>query len=57
MTPLGVNTLITKWIFRTALLRAAYTAEAALRLAARSRFGGGHSTTKGVGFDPRLTKN
>ena len=51
-----VNTFITKWIFRTALLRAACTTEAALRLAARSRFGGGHITTLGVGFDLRLTK-
>jgi ubiquinone/menaquinone biosynthesis C-methylase UbiE len=51
-----VNTLIMKWIFRTALLRAAYTAEAVDRLAARSRFGGGQITTKGVGFDLRLTK-
>ncbi len=51
-----VNTFITKWIFRTALLRAAYTAEAVDRLAARSRFGGGRITTKGVGFDLRLTK-
>jgi ubiquinone/menaquinone biosynthesis C-methylase UbiE len=52
-----INTLITKWIFRTALLRAAYRTEAALRLAARSRFGGGRITTRGVGFDLRLTKN
>ena len=51
-----VNTFITKWIFRTALLRAAYRTEAALRLAARSRFGSGHITTRGVGFDLRLTK-
>ena len=51
-----VNTFITKWIFRTALLRAAYTTEAVERLAARSLFGGGHTTTKGVGFDLRLTK-
>jgi hypothetical protein len=51
-----VNTFITKWIFRTALLRAAYTAEAVDRLAARSRFGFGRITTKGVGFDLRLTK-
>jgi ubiquinone/menaquinone biosynthesis C-methylase UbiE len=51
-----VNTLITKWIFRTALLRAAYTAEAVDRLAARSRFGGGQVTTKGVGFDLHLAK-
>jgi ubiquinone/menaquinone biosynthesis C-methylase UbiE len=51
-----LNALITKLIFRTALLRAAYTAEAALGLAARSRFGGGHMTTTGVGFDLRLTK-
>ena len=51
-----VNSIITKWIFRTALLRAAYTAEAAQRLAARSRFGGGHIATKGVGFDLRLSK-
>jgi len=51
-----VNTFVTTWIFRTVLLRAAYTTEAALRLAARSRFGGGHTTTKGVGFDLRLTK-
>jgi ubiquinone/menaquinone biosynthesis C-methylase UbiE len=51
-----VNTFVTKWIFRTALLRAAYTTEAVERLAARSLFGGGHTTTKGVGFDLRLTK-
>ena len=51
-----INTLITTWIFRTVLLRAAYTTEAALRLAARSRFGGGQITAKGVGFDLRLTK-
>lgn len=51
-----VNRLITKWIFRTALLRAAYTAEAVDRSAARSRFGFGRITTKGVGFDLRLTK-
>jgi ubiquinone/menaquinone biosynthesis C-methylase UbiE len=52
-----VNTLITKWIFRTALLRAAYTAEAVERLAARSRFGRGRIATRGVGFDLRLTKS
>ena len=51
-----VNALITKWIFRTALLRAAYRTEAIDRLAARSRFGFGRITTKGVGFDLRLTK-
>jgi ubiquinone/menaquinone biosynthesis C-methylase UbiE len=51
-----LNALITKWIFRTALLRAAYRTEAALRLAARSRFGFGRITTTGVGFDLRLTK-
>ena len=51
-----VNTFITKWIFRTVLLRAAYRTEAALRLAARSRFGSGHITTRGVAFDLRLTK-
>ena len=51
-----LNALITKWIFRTALLRAAYRTEAIDRLAARSRFGFGRITTKGVGFDLRLTK-
>jgi len=51
-----VNTFITKWIFRTALLRAAYRTEAVDRLAARSRFGYGRITTKGVGFDLRLAK-
>ena len=51
-----VNALITKWIFRTALLRAAYRTEVVDRLAARSRFGFGRITTKGVGFDLRLTK-
>jgi len=51
-----VNMFITKWIFRTALLRAAYRTEAIDRLAARSRFGFGRITTKGVGFDLRLTK-
>jgi ubiquinone/menaquinone biosynthesis C-methylase UbiE len=52
----AVNSLITRWIFRTALLRAAYTAEAVGRLAARSHFGGGDLTTNGVGFDLRLIK-
>ena len=51
----ALNSLITRWIFRTALLRAAYTAEAVDRLAARSRFGGRMElTTNGVGFDLRL---
>jgi ubiquinone/menaquinone biosynthesis C-methylase UbiE len=51
-----VNALVTRWIFRTALLRAAYRMEAVDRLAARSRFGSGRITTNGVGFDLRLTK-
>ena len=51
-----LNRFITKWIFRTALLRAAYRTEAIDRLAARSRFGFGRITTKGVGFDLCLTK-
>jgi ubiquinone/menaquinone biosynthesis C-methylase UbiE len=51
-----INALLTRWIFRTALLRAAYRTEAVDRLAARSRFGGGRITTTGVGFDLRLTK-
>jgi ubiquinone/menaquinone biosynthesis C-methylase UbiE len=51
-----LNALITQWVFRTALLRAAYRTEAIDRLAARSQFGFGRITTKGVGFDLRLTK-
>jgi ubiquinone/menaquinone biosynthesis C-methylase UbiE len=36
-----LNTLVTQWVFRFGLLRAAYTREALEAVVARSRFGGG----------------
>lgn len=51
-----VNTFITKWIFRTALVREAYTVDAVERLATRSRFGRSRLITTGIGFDLRLAK-
>lgn len=51
-----LNTLVTKWIFRFGLLRAAYRIPAIQQLASRSRFHGGRIVTSGVGFDLRLTE-
>jgi ubiquinone/menaquinone biosynthesis C-methylase UbiE len=51
-----LNTLITKWTFRAALLRAAYTRPALEAVVARSRFGGGEIVDDGIGFELKLLK-
>src|SRR6185312_10382899 len=46
-----VAALVTKLIFRFALLRAAYTRPALERVVTRSRFGQGEITADGIGFE------
>jgi ubiquinone/menaquinone biosynthesis C-methylase UbiE len=52
-----VNALLTRWIFRTWLLRKAYTREELKRMAAASRFGRCEITADGVGFEVRLRRD
>jgi ubiquinone/menaquinone biosynthesis C-methylase UbiE len=51
-----LSAVITIWIFRLGLLRAAYTLDALERLVARSRFERGEIVPEGIGFELRLTK-
>ena len=51
-----VNALVTRFIFRHGLLRAAYTREQLERMAAQSRFGRGEIECSGIGLEVRLTK-
>jgi ubiquinone/menaquinone biosynthesis C-methylase UbiE len=51
-----VNASLTRWIFRTTLLKNAYTREAIERLVERSRFGRGQLRDDGIGFELRLVK-
>jgi len=48
--------LLTRWIFRFGLLRAAYTRAKLEALVARSRFGTGEFVADGIGFELRLLK-
>jgi ubiquinone/menaquinone biosynthesis C-methylase UbiE len=50
------SALLTKWIFRFGLLRAAFTRAALEAVVARSRFGHGDIVQDGIGFELRLTK-
>jgi ubiquinone/menaquinone biosynthesis C-methylase UbiE len=50
------NALVTRFIFRHGLLRAAYTADQLADMARKSTFGGGDVTPRGIGFELRLTK-
>lgn len=50
------NTLVTRFIFRHGLLRAAYTADQLTEMACKSTFGGGEVTPRGIGFELLLTK-
>jgi len=52
----AVNALLTRWIFKTTLLRSAYPRHDIERLAAASRFGGCEIVTDGIGFELRLFK-
>ena len=47
---------VTRWIFRTVLLKNAYTRPALERMAAQSRFGRCEISEEGIGFDLRLAK-
>jgi len=50
------SALVTKWIFRLGLLRAAYTRAALEAVVGRSRFGRGDIVPDGIGFELRLLK-
>jgi ubiquinone/menaquinone biosynthesis C-methylase UbiE len=52
----AVNALVTRFIFRHGLLRAAYTREQLERMAAQSRFGRCEIECSGIGLEVRLTK-
>jgi ubiquinone/menaquinone biosynthesis C-methylase UbiE len=51
-----VNAFLTRFIFRTTLLKNAYAKDALERLVAESRFGQGEVHQDGIGFELRLTK-
>jgi ubiquinone/menaquinone biosynthesis C-methylase UbiE len=50
------NALLTRFIFRFGLLRAAYTREQMEGMAAQSAFGTGEMRVDGIGFELRLTR-
>jgi len=50
------NALLTRFIFRFGLLRAAYTRQQMEGMAAQSRFGTGEMRVDGIGFELRLTR-
>jgi ubiquinone/menaquinone biosynthesis C-methylase UbiE len=49
-----ISALVTRWIFRSSLLRRAYTREAVEQLVARSRFGACQLEPDGIGFELQL---
>lgn len=53
-----VDAWMTRWAFRSFLIRRAYTLDSFTRLAEQSRFGPGacHLTVDSIGFEARLTK-
>jgi ubiquinone/menaquinone biosynthesis C-methylase UbiE len=51
-----VDAWLTKWAFRTMLIRRAYTREQFCRLAEQSRFEGCEMTLGPIGFEARFTK-
>ncbi len=51
-----LNAALTKWIFRTWLLRTAYRRDALERMAAQSHFGGCEIVEDGVGLEMRLSQ-
>jgi ubiquinone/menaquinone biosynthesis C-methylase UbiE len=52
----AMNALLTRWTFRTVLLKRAYTRAALETLAGSSRFGGAEIVADGIAFEVRLTK-
>jgi ubiquinone/menaquinone biosynthesis C-methylase UbiE len=53
----ALNALLTRFIFRHGLLRAAYTREQLERFARDSRFGGCEIESRGIGLEMRLAKS
>jgi ubiquinone/menaquinone biosynthesis C-methylase UbiE len=51
-----INAMLTRWIFRVALLRAAYTRDKLETVVARSRFGRGDIVVDGIGFELQLSR-
>jgi len=51
-----INALMTRWTFRSILLKNAYSEDALERLIERSRFGRGEVLPSGIGFELRLVK-
>ncbi len=51
-----LNAMLTKLVFRTMLLKRAYTATAVARLVSESRFREGEIVRDGIGFELRLAK-
>jgi len=51
-----LNAALTRWIFRTTLLKNAYTSEAIKTMASQSHFAHGEIVQDGIGFDLRLAK-
>jgi ubiquinone/menaquinone biosynthesis C-methylase UbiE len=52
----ALSAWMTRWTFRSFLLKNAYTEAALLDLVARSRFGRGEVRRDGIGFELRLTR-
>lgn len=52
----AVNAALTRWIFRSMLLKNAYSGEALARLVAQSHFGAGEVARHGIGFELWLNK-
>jgi ubiquinone/menaquinone biosynthesis C-methylase UbiE len=50
------NAFVTRWVFRTWLLKKAYTRENLEQMAMSSRFHGGEIFADGIGFELRLRK-
>jgi SAM-dependent methyltransferase len=53
----GLSALLTRWIFRFGLLRAAYTRDRLEAVVARSSFGQAEFIEDGIGFELRLVKH
>jgi ubiquinone/menaquinone biosynthesis C-methylase UbiE len=52
----ALNAKLTKWAFRTMLLKSAYTGEAIDAMVSQSRFAKGEISQDGIGFELRLAK-
>ena len=52
----ALNAKLTKWTFRTMLLKSAYTREAIDAMVSQSRFAKGEISQDGIGFELRLAK-